>query len=324
MVSKEEFGFFVESLITPQDKQEINSKKKHFIIRMMSIMVAIAAFIVVVSYFVLIPSINTLGSLVVMVCSIAIFVAVLLSVLIKSLKDVGSKYLMSKYKVEIVNYLMNSFVKYVYNPQMTINRKDFEQLRVCGGFDEFSGEDLLTITIPVDSGDVELNLSDCKAIERVRDKEGREYVRTVYNGIAGFIVFPFKFKCKLALNNRYHFRFKDVESYNLEDIKFNNRFSFKTNDQFEATHILTPSLMMKLMKIEQHFKRFGLVLDGNLMVISVPHQQLFAPRSIKKDNYVEAFYPFYEDIVSITEIITEIVANKRVIDSRMVDDKNKN
>jgi|GEM_PF-6761408 len=219
---------------------------------------------------------------------------------------------LEKYKKPLVEFLLKD-EEFYYNPKGCLARLDFKKAKVCPTYDNLIGEDYLKILVGVSKNgeNVYLSISDCFATKIVHTEDGNETV-SVYRGICGVVNFPTEFKCKLTINNKYHFKFKEVEKIILEDIAFNKKFNVQTDNLVEAMYILTPTLMLKMKNIYKHFNELGITLDGNQMFISVPHQQLFRLKRNRKGITQSMFYGFYEDINAITEIINEIILNERI------------
>ena len=314
MVTLDEFDSFLNSILTDEDKQKIDKRKRK---KRISIVVLISISVVLLSLavagFLLAKSVVFIG----LILFLILAVLVLGWVAASSQTSETQKYVFKKYKTEIVEFLIGDSFEHSYYPKKGLTKEEFKNLKICSSFDDLIGEDLLKLKVNISNNEnVVLTLSDVRATETHRNRDGETETTTVFSGIAGYAVFPFKFTCKLAINSAYHFKFRELSKFKLEDIRFNRRFALRSDNQFEATHILTPKLMEILMRIEKHFKHFGLILDDNKMIIRIPSQQLFVPKYYKDGDFVKCFYSFYEDIVSLTEIVKSIVLNKRIINQK--------
>lgn len=306
MVSRQELDKFLAKLISDEEKNLLN---KNVLIKttiaVISLVVAmIFVFIVVIS-----QTINTIFII------LAIMFAFTSLVLMLSRKTGAYKKLEDKYKTQVLDYILRD-VHYEYEKNARIPMNVFVESGLAREFDDYSGEDLLILNIPDDDGSAtksNLVISDVKATKQEYNENTEEWeTKTKYQGVLGYIRFPFEFKCRLTINRNDYAFLQNMDKVSLESIEFNKKFSIRTTDQIEARYILTPDMMQKLMAVQAKEKNFQMVLDGNTMFISIPGKNMFAitTRSKKIDGTI--FYNLYEDIALFLDIIEEIKNNDKI------------
>lgn len=200
-------------------------------------------------------------------------------------------------------------------------------LDACGfvdtSYDSCGGEDLLTINIPNDDGtpsDVELCICDAWATRTDKytvtktDSNGntyeeeRERTVTLYDGVIGYVHFPFKFKCDLGLN----VKFNKTKKTTTEDIAFNKTFKVYTNNELEALCILTPTLMQKLKSFDSRNHKLKVTLLKNGAIYFGMRRNLFKLTSKNGGPSGKVFKRFYNDIYDIVAMVNEIKTNNKV------------
>ena len=313
MVSKEEFNMHVKDLLGDDVsnnkylKQEyINSCKFLTIFGVIICFVAILLFLFIKT---------------------AAFVLFLIGIIITIIGSVrSSKTTMAeieiskKYKGKLISYLLSDY-KHEYDYKRYIDKEMFNRgkfIRIKKNYDCYKGEDLISINIPNNDStpsDCYLTLSDVYAheIEHYTDSEGNHKSRTniLYNGMFGYIKFPFEFNCTLTVNNMFYTK-KGLKRVELESIEFNRKFLICSTDQVEARYILTPVMMEKFLEINKKINSFTLVLDGDMMYIGGPYKKLFEISGIKSGQSYEAFSKVYDDMKLIIEFVEEIKNNDKV------------
>ena len=327
MISKEEYNNYVNSILSQEDKEKMGSfnngsNKLKTLSNVFLALFVICLVISLVLIVVMFTSFNRTHTPSNFNYSTYIFICMFLSVVfivvyIAMRAKINSVFINieNNYKEQIINFLLKD-KNFSYNKTYFINYETFRNAQICNSLiDEYSWEDFLSINIPKDDGtksNINFYISDIKAVRIDRDEEKDTFTRTtVYSGAFGFIDFPFTFKATLTINSSYRST-KSLEKVKLEDIKFNKAFKVKCSDQIEARYILTPELMLDLLKLKQKMGQILLVLDGSRMYIAFPHKNLFKiNRNTKKIGF-ETFYTFYEDIYSLLSLVKEIQTNNKI------------
>lgn len=211
--------------------------------------------------------------------------------------------------------------KYVFNPDSCISQTIFEASGFGGDFDDYRGEDLISIDIPDDDGEpsgVQLNVCDLYVTRQeerevvVHNQDGststktERYTVTVYDGVFGYVSFPFNFKCNMGLNAH----FKGEQRIKLEDIRFNKEFKTYTDNQMESLIILTPTFMEKLINFNQMVKKFKLLITKSGMMYFGLNANLFKLKKGKPGGKV--FQNYYDDIMVLLSMVNEIKDNNKV------------
>ena len=248
MISKEEFHQKCREMLPKEeiDAIEKSSTKQ----KKVTLFVCIIQLIIGL---VLLPISFTYGIVIIIFIGITILV-------ISSIFSMNMSKYKKKYSNEIIKCLMTNY-NYSYNAKGYIPSQIFKNSPYKETFDSYKGEDLLVVDIPKDDGTpsgVQLNVCDLHLTEtrtRYDSKGNREtYDATVFEGVFGYVNFPFQFKCDLFLN-KSGFKLKKIQ---LEDISFNKKFSTFTDNQLEALIILTPSLMTRLLTYANQMSGFSL------------------------------------------------------------------
>lgn len=295
MISKEEFVSFCKGIVPQEEMEKYKRKTRNMWITLVCVS------IIEILLAVLIPN-AWLFLPVVLVSSIVIIVATM---------RYNTKEFKGKYSNKILDCLLKGY-SYTYNQYSFIDKSIYINSGFGStNFDSYSGEDLLKVDIPKDDGSPSgtfLTLSDLHITreEEYTDKDGKTQTRTVtvYDGILGYVHFPFQFKCNLCLNAG----FWGNERIKLEDIRFNKKFKTYTNNQLEALIILTPTLMTKLIALEEKVGNLKLSLtESGFLYLSISNE-LF---KINKPNE-KAFEHYYNDISNIISIVDEIKNNNKV------------
>ena len=204
MITKEEFIGYCDSIIPQEEKDKYNKKRKTFWITLSCVIIGHIL----------------LGTLLYFIWSPAIWL-VLASMIIASIIIIATmRYKWNDFKKKYANRAFDCLLKgynHSFSPDHCIGRAIFNASGFAStNYDNYSGEDLLGISIPNDDGSpsgVELNICDLyitrkeERTVRVRNTNGtyttktEKYTVTVYNEAFGYIRFPFQFKCDLGLNH---------------------------------------------------------------------------------------------------------------------------
>lgn len=226
------------------------------------------------------------------------------------------------YSKGVLDVLFEGF-NYQFDSNKCIGQSVFKSSCFAAEYDSYRGEDLLKVDIPNDDGTtsgVNLSLCDLYVTKQetrtvsVKNSDGsistREetYTVTIYNGVFGYVYFPFKFKCDLSINVRRngHDRIK------LEDVKFNKVCKVYTNNQLEALVILTPTLMNKLKTFAERVRGFKIyITEHGTMYFGMSRNIFELSKSFRKPTG-KVFERFYDDVHDILLMVNEIKDNNKV------------
>jgi hypothetical protein len=221
-----------------------------------------------------------------------------------------------KYSKEVIHSVLKDY-DYTYNQTSQIDSYIFRESPFNRSYDDYHGEDLLTINIPKDDGTpsgVKLQISDLKLTkeEERYDSKGEKYEKTVtvFEGAFGYVKFPFEFKCNLGINVRGDFA--KLERVTLEDIEFNKKYHVYTDNQIEALLILTTAFMNKIKDFAKKMSSFQMFFreDGRFYIVM--SRNLFELDTSKKAQGMSVFDNYYQDIADIVAIIEEIKNNNKI------------
>ena len=306
MVSKDEFKTFLTNLVSAEEKEKYNKKiVRNTIISICLLLAAIFfAFLMLVvpggnaSVFITLSIMSAVGSLIVILS-----------------RRIGvSRDLEKKYKNKVLDFIFKD-TKYSYSKHDYISKRIFTKSQLARDYEDLEGEDLLVLNIPDDNNNetsTNLIISDVHATKEVYNNDKDRYeTKTLYKGVLGYVEFPFKFNCRLTINRNEYAYMENLSKVELESIDFNKKFKVRSSDQIEARYILTTDMMAKLMAIHEREKNFELVLDENMMFISMPWRNMFSVK-VGKTVDGEAFLGFYEDIALFMDIIKEIQTNDKI------------
>lgn len=224
------------------------------------------------------------------------------------------KYYKEKYREKIMNFLFKG-VNYTFDSQGQIESNIFDQSQFEGNYDRYCGLDKLSINIPNDDGSVSdnyLTLCDLKTTKTETDSDGNTRTVTVYEGVFGYIKFPFEFKCVLCLNTKYRKKGFNLEKVVLEDINFGKKIGVYCNDQIDARYILTPNIMEKLFFLASKMGVMRMTLVDNMMYIGFEGKNLFELSDVKENRIETAFEKFYDEIDSLLKLVDEIKTNNKI------------
>ena len=310
MISKEEFCSVAGQLITDEDRKQYSKCRKRTTWLLCCILPVIVAIFTLLTIYVT----QTSARFVFIPFGTAVFI--IATVVICAASGFKWANFKQQYGAKALACLLSDY-EYDYKQDYCIPKKIFIASNFAGKFDHYRGEDLLTVKIKNDDGtpsNVEFLICDLDVTEtRKRTVVSNGHTRTeeytviVYKGAFGYVRFPFSFKCELDINP---YR-KRNQKISLEDIDFNKRFSVYTSDQVEALCILTPTMMTKLAALDKRVKRLKLSLSDNFLYLGFK-RNLF---EINKKGHVldgRVFERFYDDAISIYEILEEIKNNNKV------------
>lgn len=318
MISKEEYMSFIKEMLKEEKIKDEERLRRREVNKNGSVLLAISLFLIVV-----IPAfiINVLFGVV------AFFIWLCIVFFVKP----GAKsyaYYKKEYRNRALEFLLKD-KEYTFDENYRFEESIIKESQMIGEFDKFESSDMLSINIPNDDNSKSncyLTLCDLKATreeERVvnndllRDEEYFPIKRTetytvdVYNGVFGYVEFPFEFKCLLCLNSDYKKKGVVLKDVKLEDIVFSRKFRVWCDDQIEARYILTPEMMEKLLYLKEKLKGIKVTLVDNKMYIASYGTDLFELRG-KKENPESLFEKIYDDVNTILLLINEIKNNNKI------------
>lgn len=312
MVSKEEYHRYIDALVAKdKDNENIGYLSSKYRLGFSLLLTFGIIFFIGGVFCTSFPNIETILGIILMILG---FVFCMLSIVMFFKSSKVIKYYKDNYRASILDYLLKGY-EYSFSSNEGIEENIFKDSGFAGYYEDYDGSDKLRVNIPNDDGSNSgcyLTLCDLDVTKTERDSDGDSRTVTVYNGVFGYVEFPFEFKCILSIDSFYRKKGIKLERVNLEDIKFNNKFKVYSEDQVESRYILTPDMMDKLMNLEENFKGLKITIVNNKMYIGATGINLFELSSIKDGNVSTLFENFYDEIKVILDIINEIKNNDKV------------
>ncbi len=321
MISKEQFREIGNSLISDEDRREYNKKAsaKNSIIKIAIPIESVATIGLLIAGIILLATSGFLGlQLIMSALFLALFCLGLDLVLIRVFGTYKWKQFKETYCQQLVEKIFEE-----YNCQFNANDYIYASVYNESNFgssdyNRYGGEDLLTIDIPNSEGkpsDTKFRMSDISAIKKemviVTDNDGNQHeeekTTVCYSGAFGYARFTRPFKCNLSINTWLTF----LNKIKLEDIDFNKNFKVRTDNQVEALCILTPTVIMRLKSLHEHFDKVMMSFSGDTLYIGFPHTNLFEIGGGKTLDGT-AFDNFYDDCANILYIVEEIANNDKI------------
>lgn len=253
---------------------------------------------------------------------VGVFLAIISIAIIVGTTRYSWKDFKAKYSNQALDCLFKGY-KFSHELNKCISPTIFKSSGFGGDYDSYSGEDLLSVDIPNDDGTpsgVNLNICDLHVTKEekrtvvVKNSDGsystetETYTVVIYDGVFGYVFFPFEFKCDLSLN----FKYIGQQKIKLEDVNFNKKFKTYTDDQLEALVILTPKLMEKLIRFSNRVKNFKITLTRKGAIYFGMSRNLFKLNSFFKKPTGKVFERYYEDVADILAMVDEIKNNNKV------------
>ena len=311
MITRDEFNKFLETLVSEEDKKYLATRAKRFKISAIVFYCISVALLIVGVMFVRSYTYRFLGSVTFFGSFFCFVLAIVFHIMVNHgvLDDLGSKY-----KADVVKYLMNGR-KYNYERCGCIDKSIYYMAQLNKNFDRYFGEDFLKINIKSQDGsrsNTHLELSDLEVSRTYTDEQGKTQTDTIYKGVLGYASFTSEFKCTMTINRSSYHISEHSEKVKLESIDFNKKFNIRCTDQIEARYILTPDMMQRLLAIYAKEPNIQIVLDGRAIYITMPKKNLFKLEF--RDGKIDgtAFYHFYEDIELLLALVDELQNNKKV------------
>lgn len=307
MKSKQEFLAYCEQLT--KNDVELKQKTKAFQGKstLTIILTILGCGVLVIGLGLLIVAATTDFNLFVVGGGIAMLIApvgfltiflLLITTAIPELKKINAyKYYENKYKTEIVNFLLEGKT-YSFAPDKKIDSKIFSQSQLFGGFNRYSGEDLLTIVEPTNHGDLTVDMCDLTVEYVSRDKDGKTSTQTIFSGIFGVCYLPKPCEFSIGVNCG-KFKYKKVQ---LESIDFNKEFKIYSDDQIHARVVFTPDRMEKIMHLQSKTSNRPYVhLTGNKIYFGISGARLFSAIYEKQTQTITA-EDFYYDVAMMEQL----------------------
>lgn len=160
---------------------------------------------------------------------------------------------------------------------------------------------------------INFELADVMLEDEYTDSDGDTHRVTIFQGQWFIFDFNKKFKSDIQVcektfknakrrNKKYENKFKKVE---LESLEFNKKFNVYARKEIEAYYILTPSMMEKIMNVNEKIKGHLLFcfIDNKLHIGLYNNKDLFEPSIHKKIDIARDILKTNEELSIITNFI---------------------
>lgn len=209
------------------------------------------------------------------------------------------KYFESKYKDQLIKFLLEDKM-FLYEKEKFVKKQDFNDSKMFTSYNRYTGEDLVSLVVPCQIGEIVIRFSDLSVKKETKDSKGNTSTTTIFSGVFGYAQFSKQFDFKLGVNNG----FWKYEKISLESIDFNKRFKIYSNDQITARLIFTPDRMEKLLNKNLSNKISAHLFD-NRIYFAFHGEKLF-DTILRNDNNQISIDDLYHDIQSLNELIDEM------------------
>ena len=207
-----------------------------------------------------------------------------------------------------------------YSPSTSVSRKDYD---ISGLFlqrpDRYKGDDYIEGT----RDRTFFSFSELHTEEQVSNGKTTSWV-TIFKGLFFIADFNKNFQGRTYVwsenNPQLNFFTKifssvawNLEKVSLESVEFERKFVVYSTDQVEARFILTPSLMERLVKLEQMMgagTSFSFV-NTNIYVAVPIKDKLFEPNVYSPNDYL-TIKDYYKTVHIVFDIIDELKLNDRL------------
>ncbi|MDO5571462.1 MAG: DUF3137 domain-containing protein [Bacteroidales bacterium] len=201
-----------------------------------------------------------------------------------------------------------------YKPENGISENEFEAMCLFNSPDRYSCEDLIVGKIEK----TDFACSEVVAEERhvSVDSKGRrnEYWTDIFRGFIFIADFHKNFNGITTLGRDSLFKISfGNKRVKLENVEFEKHFDVYSSDAVEARYILSPSLMEKLVEVDNRFKG-NLVMSfvNSSIYIAIPDSKNHFEASIWKKITKEEIQEEFGLILSLISIINELNLNTRI------------
>lgn len=227
----------------------------------------------------------------------------------------------TEYKQKIIRKVIDLLdPSYSYEPRMRIDPADYKKSGLyLHSYDSYSGDDLVKGV----KGSTAFRFSELNTSYRVQTGKSSTTV-TIFKGIFFIADFNKNFFSRtyawsesnpqLNFFNKMFSSFTDgLEKVTLESPVFEKRFIVYSSDQVESRYILSPSMMEKMVALQDRFG-WGMVfsfVQGQVFIAIPSGKNLFEP-TIYKSPDEAGIEEYYNTLQMLVSIIDELDLNTRI------------
>jgi len=242
--------------------------------------------------------------------SVLIVGVMLLFVVFATISVSMAKPLQQIYKKQVVSHMIECLVeKGHYNPEAGISESAFNQSNLFTRPDRYSTEDLISGIIDKTS----FCFAEVHAEEKHTNSKGKTRWETIFKGLMFIADFHKNFSGRTIVCRDSFIRVKQGR-VKLENTDFERRFDVFSSDQVEARYLLSPSMMERIIALDEKFGR-GIVIsfsNSNIMIAINDSTNHFECGLWAKIDNMEVLHREYDLIISMIQIIDELNLNTRI------------
>lgn len=218
------------------------------------------------------------------------------------------------YKQHIISRIVEKLIENgTYQPDYGISEETFIESDLFRTPDRYHSEDLIKGKI----GQTSFCFSEVHAEEKQvnTDSKGRTQTTwvTLFKGFLFVADFHKDFSGKTVICRDSLFNFR-VNRVKLENPEFERRFDVYSSDQVEARYLLSPSMMERIVALDDKFKK-NIVLSFNQsnVIIAIENSRNHFEAGLWKSlTNIESIQSEYEIITSLTSIVEALNLNVRI------------
>ena len=249
---------------------------------------------------------------------ISSFAVIIFSITNRKVADAYRK----AYKAYFVEQnLRKVFTDLRYSHEMGLSRQVLEQTGMVNTGDRYSSNDYTNGKYR----DVAFSQADVHIQNEQTDSDGDTYYVTIFKGRFMIFEFPKKFNFKLGLiGKKFHAYRKPssdkatgrkMEKITTESSEFNSAFRIYGADGFESYYILDPAFMVKLLKINEHYKGKTIFCFNNnqLLIGTNDGKDSFEPpRPNKPIDEAKENAKVLAEIKAITDFVDQLSLDRKL------------
>lgn len=212
------------------------------------------------------------------------------------------------YKKKVIGKLVEELIEEgKYEPETGISEASFNQTALYSRPDRYNSEDFISGKV----GKTAFCFAEVHAEEKqvTTNSKGQTQTHwvTLFQGFMFIADFNKDFSGQTIIQRNSIFKLGHGERVKLENPVFEKHFDVFSTDQVEARYILSPSLMEKLIKLDELF--------GNGLLVSFHHSQIVIMVKCTSNHFEASLWRSVRDIENLKEEYATIVSLTSIIDT---------
>jgi len=242
--------------------------------------------------------------------SVLIIGALLLFVIFATITTSTAKPLQQFYKKQVISNMVECLLeKGHYDPDAGISESAFNQSNLFTRPDRYSTEDRISGIIDKTS----FCFAEVHAEEKHTNSKGKTRWETIFKGLMFIADFHKNFSGQTIVCRDSFIRIRKGR-VKLENTDFEGRFDVFSSDQVEARYLLSPSMMERIIDLDEKFGG-GIVIsfsNSKVMIAIKNSTNHFECNLWKNIDYMEILRREYDLIISMIGIVDELNLNTRI------------